>query len=96
MVHLLTFQWVHDNYTSGGWTEHHAQMLEYEETSAKDSKPSITFEVVEPAKDKQKDWEVDIITSNRVSYTCSLLLLLELFDFQLSLFLLGFASLYVE
>ena len=74
MVLLFTFQRVHNDYTSGGWTKHHTQMLEYEGTTAEVSKPSITFEVAEPANDKQKDWEVTVITANRVSYTCSLLL----------------------
>ena len=81
MVLLLTIQWVHDDYTSGGWTKHHTQMLEYEETSAENTKRCIIFEVAEPANDKQKDWELTLITANHVSYTCSLLLLLELFHF---------------
>ena len=94
MVLLLTFQRVHDDYTSGGWTKHHTQMLEYEETSAEKPRPSITFKIAEPANDKQKDWEVTLITSNRVCYNCGLLLLFGLFDFQLSPLLHGFVSLY--
>ena len=90
---ILTFQRVQDDYTSGGWTKHHTQWLEYEETSAE--KASTIFEVTEPANDKQKSWEVTVITADRVSYTCSLLLLFELFDFQLSSLLDGFVFLYV-
>ena len=95
MVILFTFQLVQDDYTSGGWTKHHTQWLEYEETSAGNPKPATIFEVTEPANDKQKSWEVTVITADRVSYTCSLLLLFELFDFQLSSLLHGFVSLYV-
>ena len=69
MVLLLTFQRVQDDYTSGGWTKHHTQRLEYEETSATKPKPSILFEVTEPSNDKQKDWEVTLITADCVSYT---------------------------
>ena len=95
MFLLLTFQRVQDDYANGGWTKHHTQMLEYEETNREHSKPSIIFDVAEPASDKEKDWEVTVITANHVSYICSLLLLLELFDFQLSSLLHGFVSLYV-
>ena len=70
MILLLTFQRVHDDYTSGGWTKHHTQRLEYEETNAENPKPSIIFEIAEPANDKQKDWEVTLITADCVSYTC--------------------------
>ena len=54
MIFLLAFQRVQDDYSSGGWTKHHTQRLEYEETSAENSKPSIIFEIAEPANDKQK------------------------------------------
>ena len=84
MVLLFTIQRVLEDYTSGGWTKHHTQMLEYEETSAENTKRSIVFEVAEPANDRQKDWEVTIITANHVSYTCSLLFIFELFNFHLS------------
>ena len=47
--------------------KHHTQRLEYEETSAENTKPSILFEVAEPANDKQKDWEVTLITADCVS-----------------------------
>ena len=94
-VLLLTFQRVQDDYASGGWTKHHTQWLEYEESSTENTKPSITFEVAEPANDKQKNWEVTVITADCVSYTCSLLFLCELFDYQLSSLFHGFMSLYV-
>ena len=70
-------------------------MLEYEETNEEHSKPAIILEVAEPADDMEKNWKVTIITANHVSYTCSLLLLLELFDFQLSSLLHGVLSLYL-
>ena len=71
MVLLLTFQRVQDDYTSGGWAKHHTQMLEYEETSAEDSKPFIIFEVAEPADELEKNWKVTIISAVRVSCTFS-------------------------
>ena len=92
---ILTFQRVHDEYTSEGWTKHHTQMLEYEETNAKNPKPSITFEVAEPANDKEKNWTVTTISVVRVSYILSLFVLFELFEFQLSSLLHGFVSLYI-
>ena len=96
---ILTVQRVLDDYTSGGWTKHHTQMLEYEETNTENTKPSILFELADPANDRQKDWEVTIITANRVSYTCCLLLLFEWFHLHLSsllhiLLLSGLVSLY--
>ena len=94
MVLLLTFQWIQDDYTSRGWAKHHAQRLEYEEASVQNSRQSITFEIAEPADDKRKNWKVTLITADHVSYPCSLLLLFELFDFQLSSLLHGFVSLY--
>ena len=69
---FTNFQRVQDDYTSRGWVKHHTQWLEYEETSGEDRKPSTIFEVAEPANDKQKDWDVTVITANRVSCTCSL------------------------
>ena len=95
MFLLLTFQRVQDEYASGGWIKHHTQMLEYEETKGENSKSFITFQVTEPANEKQKDWEVTLITSNRVRYTCSLLLLFELFDFQLSYLLHAWICVFV-
>ena len=68
MFLLLTFQRVQNEYASGGWTKHHTQMLEYEETSAKYPKPLITFEVAEPADDKEKNWKVTTISVVHVSY----------------------------
>ena len=86
MVLLLTFQRVQDDYIRGGWTKHHTQRLEYEEINAENLKPSITFKVAEPANDKQKNWEVTLITADCVSYTCSPLHFFELFEFQFSLY----------
>ena len=94
MILLLTFQRVQDDYSSGGWTKHHTQRLEYEATNTKNPNPAIVFEVAEPANDWQKDWHVTLITADCVSYTCNLLFLFELFDFQLSSLLHGFVSLY--
>ena len=68
MFLLLTFQRVRDDYTSGGWTKHHTQMLEYDETSAGNPKPSITFEVADPADDMEKNWKVTVISTVRVSF----------------------------
>ena len=65
----LTFQRVQDEYTSGGWTKHHTQRLEYEETNAENSKLSILFNVTEPAHEKEKNWVVTIISADSVSYT---------------------------
>ena len=74
-------------------------MLEYEETNAENPKPSISFEVAEPADNEEKDWKVTIISAVPVSCTCTSLLLLELFDFHLSSFshalFIFFVSLYV-
>ena len=67
----LTIQRVQDEYTSEGWTKHHTQMLEYEESNANNSKPSITFEVAEPANDKEKTWTVTTISVVCVSYIFS-------------------------
>ena len=89
---ILTFQHVQDEYAGGGWTKHHTQMLEYEETNAENSKLAITFEVAKPADDMEKNWKVTTISSVHVSYIFSLLLLFELFDFQLSSLLCGFVS----
>ena len=75
MILLLTIKRVLDDYTSGGWTKHHTQRLEYEETNDGNTKPAITFEVTEPANERQKDWDVTLITADCVSYTCSLLFL---------------------
>ena len=86
----VTFQRVRDEYISEGWTKHHTQMLEYEETDAQNSKPSISCEVPEPADDKQKNWMVTIISNDPVSCASSLFLL---FEFQLSSFLHIFALL---
>ena len=49
---------------------HHSHMLEYEETSAEVPKPSISFEVADPANDKEKDWNVTVVSAVCVSYTC--------------------------
>ena len=68
---MLTIQRVEDEYTSGGWTKHHTQMLEYEETSAENTKPAITFEVAEPADDKERNWKVTTISVVHVSYIFS-------------------------
>ena len=48
---------------------HNIQMLEYEETNAEKSNPSITFEVAEPANDMEKNWEVTTNGDVCVSYT---------------------------
>ena len=48
-------------------------MLEYEETSTKNPKPSITFEVAEPADDMEKNWKVTTISVVRVSYSFTFL-----------------------
>ena len=50
---------------------HHTHILEYEETSAEDPKPAICFEVADPANDKEKDWNVTVVSAVCVSYTCS-------------------------
>ena len=73
----LTFQHIQDEYASGGWTKHHTQMLEYEETDSENTKPSITFEVAEPADDMERNWKVTTISVVRVSNTFSLLVLLS-------------------
>ena len=65
---ILTIQRVHDEYTSEGWTKHHTQMLEYEETNAENPKQSITFEVTEPADAMEKNWKVTAISIVHVSY----------------------------
>ena len=65
-------------------------MLEYEETSAKNPNPSITFDVADPADDMEKNWKVMVISTVRVSYISDLFVLFELFNFQLSLVLHGF------
>ena len=70
-------------------------MLEYEETSVKNPKPSITFEVAEPADDMERNWKVTTISVVRVSYTFILFVSFELFNFQLSSLLHGSVSLYV-
>ena len=67
MFLLLNFQRVQDEYTSGGWTKHHTQMLEYEETNAESPKPSISVTVAEPADYKERNWKVTIISANSVS-----------------------------
>ena len=83
MFLLLTFQHVQDEYTSGGWTKHHKQRLEYEETGPDNPRPAaIKFEVTEPADDMEKNWKVTTISIDHVSYTFSLSVSLELFDFQ--------------
>ena len=68
---ILTTQRVHNEYTSEGWTKHHTQMLKYEETSVENPKPSITFEVADPADDMEKKWKVTIISVVHVSYNFS-------------------------
>ena len=70
-------------------------MLEYEETNAKNPKLSITFEVADPADDMERNWKVTSISVVHVSYTFSLFVVLELFDFKLSLLFHGFVFLYV-
>ena len=95
MFLLLSIQRVHDDYTIGGWTKHHTQMLEYEETNVEHTKLSVIFEVTEPANDRQKGWEVTVITANCVSYTCSLLFMFEWFHFHLSSLLHTFAPFWV-
>ena len=77
MFLVLTFQWVQNEYASEGWTKHHTQMLEYEETSTENPKPSITFEVAEPADDKEKNWKVTTISVVCVSYTSIFLVCLS-------------------
>ena len=89
-----------DKYTSGGWTQHHAHMLKYEETSAENPEPSISVSVTEPANDKEKDWQVTIISAVPVSYMSMLSFSFKLFDLHCSsLFcafvLFVFASLYI-
>ena len=84
MFFLLAFQWVQDKYMSRGWTQHHEHTLEYEETNAKNPKPFISVRVTDPANDKEKNWQVTIISAVPVSYTCRLLFLFKLFDFHLS------------
>ena len=77
MFLLLTFQRVQDEYTNGGWTKHHTQMLEYEEINGENSKPSIIFEVAEPADDMEKNWKVTTISVVRVSYAFTFLFCLS-------------------
>ena len=67
MFLLPTLQHVHDEYTSGDWTKHHAQKLEYEEPNAKNPKPSVFVRVTRPADDREKDWKVTIISADTVS-----------------------------
>ena len=67
MILILIFQWVQDEYTSGGWTRHHTHMLEYEETGAEKPKPSISVRVAEPADHEEKNWKVTIISAVPVS-----------------------------
>ena len=67
MFLLFTFQRVQDEHTSGGWTKHHTQMLEYEDTNTESPKPSISVTVAEPADYKEKNWKVTIISANSVS-----------------------------
>ena len=93
MFLLLTFQHVQDEYTSGGWTKHHTQRLEYEETSPDNPRPAIKFEVTEPADDMEKTWKVTTISIDHVSCTFSLSVSFELFDVQLSSLLHGFVFL---
>ena len=69
MFLLITFQRVQDEYTSEGWSKHHSHMLEYEESNAENPKPSIFFNVAEPAREKETNWEVTIISADSVSYT---------------------------
>ena len=66
---LLTFQGVQDEYTTGGWSKHHSHMLDYEESHAQNHKPSILFNVTQPAHGKEKNWEVPIISADFVCYT---------------------------
>ena len=84
-----------DVYSCGGWTKHHENMLEYEEVSAQNPKPSISLRITQPADEEEKNWKVKIVTSIPVSYTCCLLFVDELFDFHLSSLLHTFVSLCV-
>ena len=56
-----------DKYTSGGWTQHHAHVLKYEETNAENPCPLVTVSVTEPADDKERNWKVTIISAVPVS-----------------------------
>ena len=73
-----------DEYSCGGWTKHHGHMLEYEEASVQNAKPSISLRITEPDDEEEKNWKVKIVTSIPVSYPCTLLFVFELFDFHLS------------
>ena len=100
MFLLLNFQRVQDEYTSGGWTKHHTQRLEYEESNAENAKPSVLFNVTEPGHEKEKNWEVTIISADSVSYTQSLLFIVKVVLFPplltlTHLLFLVLASLYV-
>ena len=95
MCLLLVFQRVEDEYSGGGWTKHHGNMLEYEEACAPNAKPSISLKITEPADDQERKWKLTIVTSIPVSYTCTLLFVFELFDFHLSWLLHTFAPLWV-
>ena len=70
-------------------------MLEYEEASAQNPKPSIILRNSEPANDEENNWKVTIVMSNDVSYTCSLLFVHDLLVFHLSSLLHTFAPLAV-
>ena len=69
------FQWVQDEYMNGGWTKHHAHMLEYEETNAENPKQSISVRVTEPADDEERNWKVTIISAVPVSFCLRFLFL---------------------
>ena len=73
----LTFQWVRDEYRSGGWTRHHAHMLQYEKVSAEGPNPSVSFRISELADDEEKNWKVTLLSAIPVSCAHSVLLLLS-------------------
>ena len=75
---LTAFQRVEDEYSRGDWTKHHGHMLEYEEASDQNPKPSISLRITEPDDEEQKNWKLSIVTSIPVSYTWRLLFVLEL------------------
>ena len=68
-VFFSSLQEVEKQYEYGGWTRHHSQLLEYDETYARKNKPSMSLKVAEPEDDYEKNWEVVMISSFPVSYT---------------------------
>ena len=56
-----------EKYKAKGWADHHDHLLEYDEPSAQNPKPSISVRVAEPADDDEKNWKVSIIGTGQVS-----------------------------